>query len=71
MSHNKNYFKEIKDQKPLILKDRNCPKCKSKLGAIYPDKVWCINEQCNYGEMHLIGQGVRELEFETSNLNRK
>lgn len=64
MNSNKDYFKEIK-HKPLILKDATCPRCNNRLGAIIPDRVWCINSNCDYGEMHIVGNGVKHLEFET------
>ena len=63
---NTNYFKEIKkiNQKKLILKNKTCEKCGSKLGAIKPDRVWCTNENCDYAELHIVGNGVCNLKFE-------
>ena len=63
---NTDYYKEvsINNQPSAILKDRVCPKCNSKLGAIHPERVWCINEKCNYSELHIVGKGTRELVFE-------
>ena len=59
---NYNYFQNISHE-PLILAERVCPKCESELGAIKPDRVWCTNEKCNYGELHIIGNGVMGLKF--------
>lgn len=64
MGHNKDYTKELKKgQKPMFLKNRTCPKCESRLVALPPDRAWCEDSDCNYGEMHLIGNGVMEEEM--------
>lgn len=72
--YNKDYFKEIGKTPPQLVKDRVCPKCQSYLGIIRPDRVWCINTECNYGELHIVGEGVRELSLmspeETNKTNK-
>ena len=61
--NNTNYYKEIGNQKPAILKNEVCPKCNNELGAIHPDRVWCVNEECNYAQLHIVGKGTRGLVF--------
>ena len=64
MAHNKNYYTEIAKtkQEPRYLVGKLCPDCDSQLGAIYPDRAWCINPKCNFGRLYLIGNGVHDLE---------
>ena len=65
--HNKDYYKEIKGkQEPAILLDRICKECNSELGALHPDRVWCTNPECNYGELHIVGNGTINLKFKNS-----
>lgn len=59
--YNQDYFKEIGKASPQLVKDTLCPKCQSYLGIIRPDRVWCINTECNYGELHIVGEGVARL----------
>lgn len=64
MGHNKDYRKELKEgQQVQFMKDRNCPKCGSRLVALPPDRAWCESTECNYGELHLVGDGVYEQEL--------
>ena len=37
-----------------------CPKCGKRVLLIYPDTVWCENEECNHSELHIIGDGIIE-----------
>ena len=68
MSHNKDYTKELPtNSKIFIISDRTCPRCFDKLVVLPPDRVWCINKECDYGEMHLIGKGVYEQPMEELN----
>lgn len=65
MAHNQDFRKELpKGHEVKYLKKRNCPKCNNRLVALPPDRVWCVDSKCNYGEMHLIGNGVQGLELE-------
>lgn len=63
MATNKDYYIEIGKQKPAILVNRKCQKCGSELGAIHPDRVWCVNSKCDHGELHIVGEGTRSLIF--------
>lgn len=63
MAHNRDYLKELKGQPAKFIKDRNCPECESRIVALPPDRAWCTNRKCNYGELHLIGNGVLEEEL--------
>ena len=65
MAHNKDYKKELPEgQKPIFLKNRVCPECDSKIVALPPDRAWCESSDCNYGEMHIIGDGVMAEQME-------
>lgn len=65
--HETNYYTKIAKakQQPAILADRKC-KCGSELGAIHPDTIWCIDPNCNYGELHIVGNGTRGLNFKSN-----
>jgi len=58
MGHNKDYKKELVEGQTVLFLKRKCPKCNSKLVALPPDRAWCESVECNYGEMHVIGDGV-------------
>ena len=55
------YYKKVKI--PAILDNVFCPKCNSELGAIHPDRIWCTNNKCSYAELHLTGDGTKNLKF--------
>lgn len=46
--------------KTAILKDI-CPHCGCALFIKAIDEVSCTNRNCQYGELHLIGEGTLEL----------
>ena len=55
---NRDYFKEIGNAPPVIIKDKLCPKCNSQLGVIQPDRIWCINPNCDYCVLLLTGDSL-------------
>jgi ribosomal protein S27AE len=63
--YNRDYRKELREGQPIkAIVDRFCPKCSGRLIALPPDRAWCENSECNYGEMHLVGNGVHEQQLE-------
>lgn len=54
-------------EKMKILKDV-CPRCGCALVVHAIDSVWCISNACRYAELHLIGNGTRDIRFEGLNI---
>lgn len=71
MAHNKDYRKELKGVTPIFNQSRKCPNCSKRLVALPPDRAWCEDVECNYGEMHIVGGGVLEAFKRDKILNRK
>ena len=64
--HNKDFRKELQEgQEIKYLVARTCPKCNGKIIALPPDRAWCENTECNYAEMHIIGDGVMAEKLKT------
>lgn len=38
-----------------------CPKCSCNLFIKAIDSVWCTNQECNYAELHIVGDGTVRL----------
>lgn len=65
INHNKDYRKEIAENHIVMyVVDKNCPECNSRLVVLPPDRVWCESIDCNYSQLHIIGDGVAHLKTE-------